>query len=199
MPDDKVVQPLRPMLRLQKGVAAVWPATDPQTAHQLGLVPDADLPQLTPTERATCPLLTFSGRPSPSGWAHQLGLVPDADLPQLNATVKGGGQVLHQRPEVHPALTGEKEEELAAVKGALTPYQLHLQAVLTDFGLADVKGFLFPLPVALYGFPVPVGGQAEHGAQRLDHLIVRHKGNKSGVPASGLCSVPLCCCGGGAT
>jgi hypothetical protein len=90
--------------------------------------------------------------------------------------VEGGGQILHQSPEIHPALAGEEEEELVAVKGALAPGQLHVQAVLGDLLLADLKGGLLPLPVALQGGQIPLVGQPDHGAQGLHHLVVAHLG-----------------------
>ena len=62
--------------------------------------------------------------------ADHLGLVPHADLPQLDAGAEHAGQILHQLTEVHPPVGGKEEQDLAAVKAALHPHQLHLQLVL---------------------------------------------------------------------
>ena len=97
--------------------------------------------------------------------AQHLGLVPHADLAQLDAGVDGAGQVLHQGPEVHPALGGEEEEDLVPLKAPLRVHQLHLQAVLQDLLLADLQGLGLLLLVLLPGELVLRGGPAEHRAQ----------------------------------
>ena len=42
-----------------------------------------------------------------------------------------------------------------------------------DLLLADAKGFLFPLPVVGGGAVVVLRGDAYHGAEGLDHRLVR--------------------------
>ena len=103
-----------------------------------------------------------------------LRFVPDADLPQLDPGPEHAGQVLHQLTEVHPALGGEKEDDLVALKVALHAHQLHLQLVGGDLLLADGKGL--PLPAAVVGgcLVVVVCGDAYHRAQGLDHALVVH-------------------------
>ena len=102
--------------------------------------------------------------------AQHLGLVPHADLTQLNAGMDGTGQVLYQGAEVHPALGGEEEEYLVALKAVLGLYQLHLQTVLGDLLLADLEGLGLLLLVALPDLFVLLGGPAQHRAQRCGEL-----------------------------
>ena len=106
--------------------------------------------------------------------ADHLGLVTDADLPQLDAGAEHAGQILHQLTEVHPPVGGEEEQDLAAVKAALHPHQLHLQLVLLDLLFADIEGFLLTAAVVGGGVLVVVGGDAEDGPQGLDHRVIGH-------------------------
>ena len=104
--------------------------------------------------------------------AQHFGLIPDADLPQLNAGAEYPGQILYQFTEIHTAVGSEEEQDLAAVKAALHPHQLHLQPVLQDLLLADVEGFLLPAVVIGRRVPVIVGGGPQHAPQRLDHRVI---------------------------
>ena len=106
--------------------------------------------------------------------ADHLGLVSDADLPQLDAGAEHAGQVLDQLAEVHAAVGGKEKQDLAAVKAALHPHQLHLQLVLLDLLFADVEGFLLTAAVVGGGVFVVVGGDAEDGPQGFDHRVIGH-------------------------
>ena len=104
------------------------------------------------------------------------GLVPHADLPQLDAGPEHPRQVLHQRPEIHPAVGGEEEQDLVAVKAVLHLDQLHVQPMALHKLLAGAQGLLLAAPV----FPdlalVPLVGQPHHRAQGLHHRAVLHHG-----------------------
>ena len=114
------------------------------------------------------------GPPADAKAADHLGLVPDADLPQLDSGAEDGGQVPDQLPEVHPPVGGEVEHDFVAVKAHGDADQLHLQAVVRDFGLADVESLPLPLPVVLHHPVVVFRGPADDGAEGLDDQLVGH-------------------------
>ena len=102
-------------------------------------------------------------------------LVPDAHLTQLNPGAEDAGQVLDQGPEVHPALSGEEEEDLAAVKAVLHLNELHLQLVLGNLLLTDLEGPGLLLFVFLLLAEIGLRGNAEHRAEGGDELhLVDH-------------------------
>ena len=91
------------------------------------------------------------GPPADPQSAQHLGLVPHTDLAQLDAGVEHAGQILHQGPEIHPALAGKEKEDLIAVKVVLHIHQLHVKPVVGDLLLADAEGPLLLFMVAPYG------------------------------------------------
>ena len=106
---------------------------------------------------------------------HDLRLVSDADLPQLDAGAEDGRQVFDQVTEIHPAIGGEEEQNLAAVEAVLHFHQLHFQLVLGNFVLANLEGFFLLLLVGLHLGVVLLRGHAEHGTQSRDQLhLVDH-------------------------
>ena len=114
------------------------------------------------------------GPPADAKAPDHLRLVPDADLPELNPRPEDRSQIPDQLPEVHPPVGGEIEHDLVAVKAHGDVDQLHLQAVVGDFALADVKGVPLPLPVVFHHPEVVFRGPADNGAEGLDDGLVRH-------------------------
>ena len=107
--------------------------------------------------------------------AQHPGLIPHPDLPQLDPGPEDTGQVLHQGPEIHPALRREEKDDLGAVKAVLRLDQLHLQLVALDELLAHIQGVLLLFPVVPHLLLIPVCGQADHRAQGLHHRLVGDK------------------------
>ena len=102
--------------------------------------------------------------------ADQLCLVAHADLTQLNARAQDGGQLLDQLAEVHAPVGGEKEENLAAVKGILRRDELHFQPESGNFLLADLHCALFAQTVVGVHAAVLRGGDADDRTQRRDDV-----------------------------
>ena len=86
------------------------------------------------------------------------------------ARSKHSGQILYQLPEVHPIISGEEKENFAAVKGILRRDQLHVQLVLLNFLLADVKGPLLLHLVVGQDSVVCFRSQADDPAQGRDNV-----------------------------
>ena len=106
--------------------------------------------------------------------ADHLSLVPDADLPQFDPGPEHRCQVPYQLPEVHTTVGGEVKDDLVAVKAGGNVHQLHLQTVVRDLLLADVKGLVLPFLVVFHGAAVILRGRPQHGAQGLDDGLVIH-------------------------
>ncbi len=103
--------------------------------------------------------------------AYHLRLVPDADLPELNPGAENPPPdfFTSSRKSTRPSAV-KKKENFAAVKGILRRDQLHVQLVLLNFLLADVKG---PLLLHLVVGQDPVvcfRSQADDPAQGRDNV-----------------------------
>ena len=120
--------------------------------------------------------------------SHHLALVPHADLPQLDPHVEGAGQVLHQLPEVHPAVGGEVEGDFGVVGGILHLDQLHLQAVAVDALPADPPGLLVLVPALVHPADVHAVGQPHQAAQGAAQQVI---GGGPGVPGDLAADGPL--------
>ena len=104
--------------------------------------------------------------------SQHFGLVPHADLPKFDAHFEHARQILHQFPEIHPAVGGEIEDNLAVIEGVFHAHQLHIQLMLGDFLLTDAEGVLFPLGVIGRPALVLFRCQAQHLLQGGDDLLV---------------------------
>jgi hypothetical protein len=76
------------------------------------------------------------------------------------------GQVLDQLAEIHAAVRGEVEGDLAAVEGVLHADQLHVELVLCDLLLCDLRRFLLLFAVLDQALSVVLRGDADDRAQR---------------------------------
>ncbi|MPN14147.1 hypothetical protein SDC9_161473 [bioreactor metagenome] len=104
------------------------------------------------------------GPPADAESADHFRLVPHANLPQLDPRPKHSGQIPHQLPEVHPPVGGKIKDNFGPLKAKGNVYQLHVQPVVLNFLLTDVKGLALPLAVVFHGVPVVFRGHADHAA-----------------------------------
>ena len=114
---------------------------------------------------------TAEGASADTQTAYHLCLVPDTDLPQLNAGMEGACQGLDQLSEVYPFVSGEEEENPAAVKGAFRRYQLHIQLLGGNLLHTKCKGFLFLCLIFRGGLLVLVVGNPKDRAQGRNDIL----------------------------
>ena len=117
---------------------------------------------------------TAEGSAADAETAQHLRLVTDTDLAQLDSCAEDRGQILHQLTEVHTAFGGEEENDLVALKVAGNVHQLHIQLMLGDLALADLRRFLFALTVVQQGAAVAIGSDTDHGAEGLHDALLGH-------------------------
>ena len=75
--------------------------------------------------------------------SHYLCLIPYAHLAQFNPGLKHAGQVLYQFAEVNASVRGKVKQDFIIVKCIFSINQLHLQVMLLNFVLADLKCLFF--------------------------------------------------------
>ena len=106
--------------------------------------------------------------------AEHLRLVAHADLAQLDAVAEHGGEILDQLAEVNTPVGREEEHSLVALEAALDVHELHIQTMLGDFLLADLKRLFFAAAVDLLDAQVVLRSDARKRAQRLHARLIRH-------------------------
>ena len=106
--------------------------------------------------------------------AEHLCLIAHTDLAQLDAVAEHGGEILDQLAEVNAPVGREEEHGLVALEAALDVHELHIQTVLGDFLLADLKRLFFAAAVDLLDAQVVLCGDARKRAQRLHNRLIRH-------------------------
>ena len=120
-------------------------------------------------------LLAAEGTTADAQTAHHFCLVSNANLPQLDPGAEHTGEILHQIAKIHPAVGGKVKQNLAAVEAVFCGNQLHVQLVVENFILADLKGMGLFVLVFLPGAAVVVRCNADDGTQGLHHLGSRNR------------------------
>ena len=106
--------------------------------------------------------------------AEHLRLIAHADLAQLDAVAEHGGEILDQLAEINTPVGREEEHGLVALEAALDVHKLHIQTMLGDLLLADLKRLLLAAAVDLLDAQIALRGDARQRAQRLHDRLIRH-------------------------
>ena len=104
--------------------------------------------------------------------AQDLGLITDTDLPKLNTGLEHRCQIFHQFTEINSSVSGKVKQHFVIIKGVLCIDELHLQPMLLDLFLADLKCFFFFFLIGCCLLVILLCCHTDHRLQWLHYTVI---------------------------